>query len=600
MSYKINQTDGTLLVDLVDGRIDEDTTDIVLVGRNYTGYGEYLNENLIRMLENFASSSAPSHPLRGQIWYDTSDGRLKVYNGTVFRSTDTTLVSPTQPTMLAGDLWIDSTNKQFYFNDGSNTILAGPIYNAVQGESGFKVESVLDRFGNLKTILKLLVGAAVVAIISRESFEPAVAISGFGSVIEVGINISSFYPEFFFQGVANSTSTLVDSSLNSYTPDSFFKISSNNIGTGTLSVKNDNGIFVGFNNDFTIKVEGSTVVNRNLLTGSDYKIQVRQGASYVDAITIDNSETKIGIWQSSPQYTLDVNGDLRVAGDLVVEGDTTYLDISTLRIEDKHIEIAFTSDSTLLTDAQLDGAGIIVRATGNDKSLTWNYTYNTWDSSTSVNIPTGSSYKIGHADVLSATTLSSTVTSATGITQIGTLTNLDVDYINLNSASLTTTTYGLTINSADNITVANSRKIFGVGTPDVSDDPDTVATKEYVDEFTKNSDVYLSLDITGLTNSNIASVLEDLIPAATKLSGVYAYVHTVYYSGTVTTNPSTQVVKSFVTVDKNGTENQSVLQDISFNSGSNNVTLSVTRGRKRFIVNGSNQWVFDSDLASSV
>jgi len=600
MSYKINQTDGTLLVDLVDGRIDEDTTDIVLVGRNYTGYGEYLNENLIRMLENFANSSAPSHPLRGQIWYDTSDGRLKVYNGTVFRSTDTTLVSPTQPTMLAGDLWIDSTNKQFYFNDGSNTILAGPIYNAVQGESGFKVESVLDRYGNLKTILKLLVGAAVVAIISREAFEPAVAISGFGSAIEVGINISSFYPEFFFQGVANSTSTLVDSSLNSYTPDSFFKISSNNIGTGTLSVKNDNGIFVGFNNDFTIKVEGSTVVNRNLLTGSDYKIQVRQGASYVDAITIDNSETKIGIWQSSPQYTLDVNGDLRVAGDLVVEGDTTYLDISTLRIEDKHIEIAFTSDSTLLTDVELDGAGIIVRATGNDKSLTWNYTYNTWDSSTSVNIPTGSSYKIGHADVLSATTLSSTVTSATGITQIGTLTNLDVDYINLNSASLTTTTYGLTIDSADNITVANSRKIFGVGTPDVSDDPDTVATKEYVDEFTKNNDVYLSLDITGLTNSNIASVLEDLVPAVTKLSGVYAYVHTVYYSGTVTTDPSTQVVKSFVSVDKNGTENQSVLQDISFNSGSNNVTLSVTRGRKRFIVNGSNQWAFDSDLASSV
>ena len=600
MSYKINQTDGTLLVDLVDGRIDEDTTDIVLVGRNYTGYGEYLNENLIRMLENFANSSAPSHPLRGQIWYDTSDGRLKVYNGTVFRSTDTTLVSPTQPTMLAGDLWIDSTNKQFYFNDGSNTILAGPIYNSVQGESGFKVESVLDRYGNLKTILKLLVGASVVAIISRESFEPAVAISGFGSAIEVGINISSFYPEFYFQGVATSTSTLVDSSLNSYTPDSFFKISSNNIGTGTLSVKNDNGIFVGFNNDFTIKVEGSTVVNRNLLTGSDYKIQVRQGASYVDAITIDNSETKIGIWQSSPQYTLDVNGDLRVGGDLVVEGDTTYLDISTLRIEDKHIEIAFTSDSTLLTDAQLDGAGIIVRATGNDKSLTWNYTYNTWDSSTSVNIPTGSSYKIGHADVLSATTLSSTVTSATGITQIGTLTNLDVDYINLNSASLTTTTYGLTINSADNITVANSRKIFGVGTPDVSDDPDTVATKGYVDEFTKNSDIYLSLDITGLTNTTIASVLEDLVPAATKLTGVYAYVHTVYYSGTVTTDPSTQVVKSFVTVDKNGTENQSVLQDVSFNSGSNSVTLSVTRGRKRFIVNGSYQWVFESDLASSV
>ena len=45
MSYKINKTDGTLLVDLVDGRIDTDSTDVTLFGKNYTGYGEFLNEN---------------------------------------------------------------------------------------------------------------------------------------------------------------------------------------------------------------------------------------------------------------------------------------------------------------------------------------------------------------------------------------------------------------------------------------------------------------------------------------------------------------------------------------------------------------------------
>ena len=58
MSYKINKTDGTLLVDLIDGRIDQDTTDITLVGRNFKGYGEIFNENFVQMLENFSNTFA--------------------------------------------------------------------------------------------------------------------------------------------------------------------------------------------------------------------------------------------------------------------------------------------------------------------------------------------------------------------------------------------------------------------------------------------------------------------------------------------------------------------------------------------------------------
>ena len=72
MSYKLNKTDGTLLVDLVDGQLDITTTDISLIGKNYSGFGESLNENLIKMLENFSNSTAPSTPLKGQLWYDTS------------------------------------------------------------------------------------------------------------------------------------------------------------------------------------------------------------------------------------------------------------------------------------------------------------------------------------------------------------------------------------------------------------------------------------------------------------------------------------------------------------------------------------------------
>ena len=43
MSYQLNKTDGTILTDLIDGQIDTTTTNLVLVGRNYTGYGEYFN-----------------------------------------------------------------------------------------------------------------------------------------------------------------------------------------------------------------------------------------------------------------------------------------------------------------------------------------------------------------------------------------------------------------------------------------------------------------------------------------------------------------------------------------------------------------------------
>ena len=99
MSYKLNRTDGSLLVELQDGVIDTTSSDITLVGRNYKGFGEYLNENYISLLENFASTSAPSNPISGQLWYDLSDQRLKIYNGTTFRTAGGPIVSSTQPSM---------------------------------------------------------------------------------------------------------------------------------------------------------------------------------------------------------------------------------------------------------------------------------------------------------------------------------------------------------------------------------------------------------------------------------------------------------------------------------------------------------------------
>jgi hypothetical protein len=344
------------------------------------------------------------------------------------------------------------------------------------------------------------------------------------------------------------------------------------------------------------------VVLRNQIANTDVKFQINQGTTsvpaYVDYLTVDTSTSRVGIFNNSPEYTLDVTGDLRITGNLKVEGDTTYIDVATLRIEDKTIELAITSDSTLLGDVDLDGAGISIRATGDDKNLTWKLATDSWTSTTNFDIQ-GVWYKINGTNLLSSTTLGPTVTTAAGLTTIGTLGNLDVDNINLNGSTITTTSPLIITSSAD-IQVSDSRKIFGVGTPDVSDDPSYIATKGYVDERILDEDVFLSLDITGLSDVQIASVIDDLVPAVAKNTGVYARVHCTAYTGQITYNGADGLNKSFVSVDKAGTENQSVLTDIGFSNITEQVTMSVTRSLKRFIVNGINEWEFESNLVSSV
>lgn len=86
MPYSINKSNGDLLVTVEDGTADLNSTSLALVGRNYAGYGEYLNENFVKLLENFSRSTQPSSPITGQLWYDSANKILKVYDGTDFVS----------------------------------------------------------------------------------------------------------------------------------------------------------------------------------------------------------------------------------------------------------------------------------------------------------------------------------------------------------------------------------------------------------------------------------------------------------------------------------------------------------------------------------
>ena len=239
MSYQLNKTDGTLLTELIDGQIDNSSTNLVLVGRNYTGYGEYFNENFIKLLENFSNTAAPSNPLVGQLWYDTADQRLKIYDGTTWKASGGPYVQDSRPQMVAGDLWIDNLKNQLYAFDGSDLLLVGPQYAEAQGLSGFQIESILDTQSRSRTLANLYIGGELVAVMSGLTFTPVYSQRILGlvtddnpnGIIYEGINVIDT-TNFKFYGTASGANALITGSGITRTADQFLPSDANGVTVG--------------------------------------------------------------------------------------------------------------------------------------------------------------------------------------------------------------------------------------------------------------------------------------------------------------------------------------------------------------------------------
>lgn len=128
MPYTINKTTGDVVAVVADGTVDS-TLDIKLIGKNYAGYGELQNENFVALLENFANSTAPAKPIKGQVWFDSDKKKLKFYDGTKFRTTGGAEISDTEPTGLTtGDFWFNTATNQLWAYDATHLkyVLIGP------------------------------------------------------------------------------------------------------------------------------------------------------------------------------------------------------------------------------------------------------------------------------------------------------------------------------------------------------------------------------------------------------------------------------------------------------------------------------------------
>ena len=297
MAYTINLTDGTIFATVADGTINTDSS-LTVVGKNYAGYGEFLNENMIKLLESGANTTQPTAPLTGQLWFDKSGSLLKVYNGTQFKNLGSATASATAPTsVVTGDLWFDSANAQLKVYDGASWILVGPAFTAGSGTSGAIVDTVEDTLGTDHIVVKMFVEDSIVSITSKDAtFTPSVAISGFAT-IGSGTNMSTTVSNAVFNGKAANSEQLdgIDST-------GFLSATGNDSTAGTLGVLNDTGLSVGVDSDFRVSVSGSDVSIQNQTSDGDMLFKINDGGVTTTAMTIDGATGTISGTQINAQY----------------------------------------------------------------------------------------------------------------------------------------------------------------------------------------------------------------------------------------------------------------------------------------------------------
>ena len=300
MAYTINLTDGTIFATVADGTINT-ASSMTLVGKNYAGYGEFLDENFIHLLENGSNTTAPGAPLTGQLWWDKTNNVMKVYNGTTFKVISAATASSSAPTSnVAGDLWFDTTNQQLKVYNGSAFILVGPASTSGQGTSGAIVTTVQDTSLVDHVIVQLYVNNVIVAIVSKDAtFTPGGSgITGFATV-GPGIQLSTSVSGAVFGGTASDADA-----LDGLVSTQFLRSDANDTTSGTLGVLNDTGLTVGADQDAKISVTTATsaVTIANQTSNANLVFQVNVAGTPTTAMTIFGANGVISGTQINANY----------------------------------------------------------------------------------------------------------------------------------------------------------------------------------------------------------------------------------------------------------------------------------------------------------
>jgi len=340
MPYIVNFTDSDnkTPITVFDNTSSTDTS-LIFPGRNVTGYGQIIAENFLHLLENFASATAPVNPTEGQLWYDSENGILMIWDNTNWKSASNIQKSASAPsveTSKIGELWVDTTNQQLRIYSGTRWILVGPSESSIDGlRYGPAIEQVADSDNITRSILTFYIADIPVVIFSKDSFTPKNTISGY-AIIRAGMNINTpvSAPE-IAQFIGGLLPKYYGTALNAdalnvggteVAASKFLRTDTVNTTEFGINVRNNSGVTVGIDGTFTMSTSSTAGKIYNSAAGSSLDLQVnRNGIASTILRILDN---KVGINKASPAEALDVDGNILANGALIISNTTESTNLS--------------------------------------------------------------------------------------------------------------------------------------------------------------------------------------------------------------------------------------------------------------------------------
>lgn len=297
MAYTINRYDNTAIAIIEDGTVNT-SLEVKLIGKNYAGYGEIQNENTVHMLENFAGATAPAKAIRGQLWYDTANKKLKYHTGDLvggvklWKTTGGTEYGTEPSNPVEGDLWFDTARDQLKIRKTTGWLSIGP-QSAGTGTTQMVSRQVLGTDANQHSIIAATINDVVVYIISQDEFtldstDPDSTITGF-SLIKKGLTLQNTDPTTGVSGVSSSH-YYWGTAGNSLRLGGF--VASDFVRSGIASFSTtvrfaDSGYTVGDSNDLAVFIETGTEPVIQNVTGPRITFRVRDGSDIKDTLVID-------------------------------------------------------------------------------------------------------------------------------------------------------------------------------------------------------------------------------------------------------------------------------------------------------------------------
>lgn len=535
MPYQIDRYNGSFFIEVPDQTVDSSSCDLKLIGKNYAGYGEVQNENVLHLLENFRGFSAPRRPLTGQIWYDELSNKIKFYDDTqqwkTVAVTDVALLAPTGLSVKdKGNLWYNDTLKQLNVWDGADYVIVGPELAVGFGETKLSSTTIRDN-GNVEhALIKVFNNETVVATISSTEFDIGIidTIDGFTTIKQgftlvdtpsTGVTTSNYK----YWGTASNSEK-----FSGFTTADFVMRGMNGSTFG------DTGVTLGNDSDLKIFVEDFNKVIISSQLNGPLKIRIKNGtinndvAIFTEAGMEPNTTEVYNLGSSVKQWNeihvKDLFGNVQgtLQGDLLAEDDQTMFDASLKEFYGTHVGTQQgdirAADNSLCFDAS---AREFIGAQGTFTNVT-------------TNLLTLVDKVIGDlkGDIYAS---DDTIAYNAGTkTFTGTLTGNAATASKLQSPKFIN---GIPFDGSENIEVVDDTRVAKAGGImsgylTLVDDPLTekhAATKKYVDDQIANRTLYFSLDTKGLSTvgagvGTVAGLLNQLAPPLNFRVGTRAHI----------------------------------------------------------------------------